>query len=58
MTEPIAQAVTWALAAGLLATAVLLLRQHRITRRQRGRNAVLADDVRARDGRRGPADGP
>ena len=37
------------LAAGLFATAVLLLRQHGITRRQRGRNAVLADDVRARE---------
>ncbi|WP_319100988.1 ATP-binding protein [Streptomyces caniscabiei] len=49
MTEPISQAVTWALAAGLFATALLLLRQHGITRRQRGRNAVLADDVRARE---------
>ncbi|MFF6784691.1 ATP-binding protein [Streptomyces sp. NPDC012510] len=49
MTEPIPQAVTWALAAALLVTAVLLLRQHGITRRQRRRNAVLADDVRARE---------
>lgn len=49
MTEPIPQAVTWALAAALLATAVLLLRQHGITRRQRRRNAVLADGVRARE---------
>ncbi|MEE1757936.1 MULTISPECIES: ATP-binding protein [unclassified Streptomyces] len=49
MTEPISQAVTWALAAALCATAVLLLRQHGITRRQRARNAVLADDVRARE---------
>jgi two-component sensor histidine kinase len=49
MTEPIPQAVSWALAAALLATAVLLLRQRGITRRQRGRNAVLADDVRARE---------
>lgn len=49
MTEPISQAVIWALAAALFATAVLLLRQHGITRRQRGRNADLADDVRARD---------
>ncbi|WP_326575669.1 ATP-binding protein [Streptomyces sp. NBC_00481] len=49
MTEPIPQAVAWALAAALLATAVLLLRQHGITRRQRRRNAVLTDDVRARE---------
>ncbi|UUU25624.1 ATP-binding protein [Streptomyces sp. DSM 40750] len=49
MTEPIPQAVTWALAAALLATAVLLLRQHGISRRQRRRNAVLADGVRARE---------
>ncbi|WP_371575816.1 ATP-binding protein [Streptomyces sp. NBC_01314] len=49
MTEPIPQAVTWALAAALLAIAVLLLRQQGITRRQRRRNAVLADDVRARE---------
>ncbi|MFE7761659.1 ATP-binding protein [Streptomyces sp. NPDC057438] len=49
MTEPIGQAVTWTLAAALLATAVLLLRQWGITRRQRGRNAVLAEDMRARE---------
>ncbi|QYX76876.1 ATP-binding protein [Streptomyces akebiae] len=49
MTEPISQAVTWALAVALFVTAVLLLRQHGITRRQRARNAVLADDVRARE---------
>ncbi|MGW0843773.1 ATP-binding protein [Streptomyces sp. NPDC002787] len=49
MTEPIPQAVTWALAAALFVTAVLLLRQHGITRRQRRRNAVLADDVRDRE---------
>ncbi|MDX3644841.1 ATP-binding protein [Streptomyces sp. MB09-02B] len=49
MTEPISQAVTWALAAALLATAVLLLRQHGITGRQRRRNAALADDVRVRE---------
>ncbi|KFF97729.1 ATP-binding protein [Streptomyces scabiei] len=49
MTEPIPQAVTWALAVALFAAAVLLLRQQGITRRQRRRNAVLADDVRARE---------
>ncbi|MFF9038532.1 ATP-binding protein [Streptomyces sp. NPDC014892] len=49
MTEPISQAATLALAAALCATAVLLLRQHGITRRQRARNAALADDVRARE---------
>ncbi|MEH0627245.1 MULTISPECIES: ATP-binding protein [Streptomyces] len=49
MTEPIPQAVTWALAAALLTTAVLLLRQRGITRRQRRSNAVLADDARVRE---------
>uniref|UniRef100_UPI000A3BDBFE ATP-binding protein n=1 Tax=Streptomyces scabiei TaxID=1930 RepID=UPI000A3BDBFE len=49
MTEPIPQAVTWALAVALFAAAVLLLRQQGITRRQRRRNAVLADDVRIRE---------
>lgn len=49
MTEPIPQAVTWALAVALFAAAVLLLRQHGITRRQRARSAALADDVRARE---------
>ncbi|WP_216590164.1 ATP-binding protein [Streptomyces brasiliscabiei] len=49
MTEPIPQAVTWALAAALLVTAVLLLRQHGISGRQRRRNTALADDVRARE---------
>ncbi|MPY48648.1 sensor histidine kinase [Streptomyces sp. K1PN6] len=49
MTEPMPEAVTWGLAALLLATAVLLLRQHGISRRQRGRSVVLADGLRARD---------
>ncbi|WP_338895477.1 ATP-binding protein [Streptomyces sp. TG1A-60] len=49
MTEPIPQAVIWVLAAALCVTAVLLLRQHGITRRQRRRNAALADDVRVRE---------
>ncbi|TQE40278.1 ATP-binding protein [Streptomyces ipomoeae] len=49
MTDQIPPAVTWALAAALLVTAVLLLRQHGITRRQRRRNAELADGVRARE---------
>ncbi|GAA3786196.1 hypothetical protein GCM10023083_22750 [Streptomyces phyllanthi] len=49
MTEPIPEAVTWLLAAALIATAVLLVRQHGITRRQRARNADLADGLRARD---------
>ncbi|WP_308065547.1 ATP-binding protein [Streptomyces scabiei] len=49
MTEPIPQPVTWALAAALLAAAVLLLRQWGIARRQRARNAALAEDLRARE---------
>jgi two-component sensor histidine kinase len=49
MTDQIPQAVTWALASGLFVTAVLLLRQHGITRRQRRRNADLVDEVRARE---------
>ncbi|MPY62917.1 ATP-binding protein, partial [Streptomyces spongiae] len=49
MTEPIPEAVTWGLAALLVAVAVLLVRQHGITRRQRGRGADLADGLRARD---------
>ncbi|MDW8808543.1 ATP-binding protein, partial [Streptomyces scabiei] len=49
MTEPIPQPVTWALAAALLAAAVLLLRQWGIARRQRARNATLAEELRARE---------
>ncbi|MET9843775.1 ATP-binding protein [Streptomyces ossamyceticus] len=49
MTDQIPQAVTWGLAAALLATAVLLLRQHGITARQRRRNADLVREVRARE---------
>lgn len=49
MTEQIPEAVSWGLAVALVATAVLLMRQHGITRRQRRRNAVLADGLRARD---------
>lgn len=49
MTEPMPEAVTWGLAALLLAAAVLLLRQYGITRRQRRRSADLANGLRARD---------
>ncbi|MGW0826055.1 ATP-binding protein [Streptomyces sp. NPDC002845] len=49
MTDQIPEAVSWGLAAALLVTAVLLVRQHGITRRQRSRNADLADGLRSRD---------
>lgn len=49
MTDQIPSAVTWGLAAALLATAVLLLRQHGITGRQRRRNAELVREIRARE---------
>lgn len=49
MTDQIPTAVIWALAVALLVTAVLLVRQYGITRRQRRRNGELADEVRARE---------
>ncbi|GAA4060545.1 ATP-binding protein [Streptomyces shaanxiensis] len=49
MTEQIPEAVFWCLAVGLLAVAVLLVRERGITARQRRRNAELGDGLRARD---------
>jgi two-component sensor histidine kinase len=49
MTEQIPEAVFWSLAVALFAVTVLLVRQHGITARQRGRNGELADGLRARD---------
>ncbi|MGW0707186.1 ATP-binding protein [Streptomyces sp. NPDC002643] len=49
MTDQIPPPVTWTLAVALLVTAVLLVRQHGITRRQRRRSGELADGVRARE---------
>ncbi|MFJ6833766.1 ATP-binding protein, partial [Streptomyces sp. NPDC091209] len=49
MNDRIPEAVSWCLAAGLLAVTVLLLRQRGISRRQRRRAAGLAEDLRVRD---------
>ncbi|MGW0736209.1 ATP-binding protein, partial [Streptomyces sp. NPDC002851] len=50
MTYDISEAVVfWCLAVGLLAVAVLLVRQRGITARTRRRNGELADGLRARD---------
>ncbi|MFD8734365.1 ATP-binding protein [Streptomyces sp. NPDC059618] len=49
MTERIPEAVSWCLAAGLLAVGVLLTRQRGISGRQRRRADDLSRDLRARD---------
>ncbi|MBC2908262.1 ATP-binding protein [Streptomyces cupreus] len=49
MTERIPEAVFWCLAVGLIAVAVLLVRERGITARQRRGNAELRDGLRARD---------
>ncbi|WAZ25645.1 ATP-binding protein [Streptomyces cinnabarinus] len=49
MTERIPEAVIWCLAVGLIAVAVLLVRERGISARQRTRNAELKDGLRARD---------
>ncbi|MFH8389607.1 ATP-binding protein [Streptomyces sp. NPDC018036] len=49
MTDRIPEAVSWCLAAGLLAVTVLLVRQRGISARQRRRTGDLAQDLRARD---------
>ncbi|MFD5634406.1 ATP-binding protein [Streptomyces sp. NPDC127077] len=49
MTERIPEAVSWCLAAGLVAVTVLLLRQRGISARQRRRTDDLTEDLRARD---------
>ncbi|MCZ7456450.1 ATP-binding protein [Streptomyces sp. WMMC940] len=49
MTERIPDAVLWCLAVGLLALAVLLVRQRGISARQRRRNEELADGLRTRE---------
>ncbi|MFF5477683.1 ATP-binding protein [Streptomyces sp. NPDC012935] len=47
MTEQMPEAVFWCLAVGLIAVAVLLVRERGITARQRRRNAELGDGLRA-----------
>lgn len=49
MTERIPEAVLWCLAVGLIAVAVLLLRERGISARQRARTTELSDGLRARD---------
>ncbi|MDI9883682.1 ATP-binding protein [Streptomyces sp. HNM0645] len=49
MTEQIPDAVVWCLALGLLALAVLLVRQRGISARWRKRNEELADGLRTRE---------
>ncbi|MET7984887.1 MULTISPECIES: ATP-binding protein [unclassified Streptomyces] len=49
MTERIPEAVSWCLAAGLLAVTVLLIRRRGISTRQRRRIDDLTEELRARD---------
>ncbi|CCK25688.1 hypothetical protein BN159_1309 [Streptomyces davaonensis JCM 4913] len=49
MTERIPEAVFWCLAVGLIAVAVLLVRERGISARQRRRNTALSDRLRGRD---------
>lgn len=49
MTERIPETVFWCLAVGLIAVAVLLVRERGISARQRRRNTALSDRLRGRD---------